>query len=140
MRILIDTNIVVDVATLREPFFENSDRLLVCCEEGKIKGHLSASTISDIFYIVRKVRGKDWTLDFLKRLIDFCEVLPVDQAVIKRALASDPKDFEDAIQYQTALIACLDGIVTRNPKDYAEASISVFTPAELLATIGEKLA
>jgi predicted nucleic acid-binding protein len=140
MRVLIDTNIIIDVALEREPFFKNSDRLLALAEERAFDGYLSAASISDIFYIVRKDKGKYLTFEFLQYIISFCSIATVDERVIKNALVSQPKDFEDEIQYQTALIAGLDGIVTRNPKDYAQASISVFTPTELLAAIGEMLA
>lgn len=140
MRVLIDTNIIIDVALEREPFFEDSDRLLALAEEKAFDGYLSVISISDIFYIVRKDKGKYLTFEFLQYIISFCSIATVDETVIKNALASQPKDFEDAIQYQTALMAGLDGIVTRNPKDYAEASISVFTPTELLVAMGEMLA
>ncbi|MEB3174436.1 MAG: PIN domain-containing protein [Cyanobacteriota bacterium] len=139
MKILIDTNIVIDVALEREPFFEDSDRVLALAEEKVFDGYLSAASISDIFYIVRKDKGKYLTFEFLQYIISFCSIATVDERVIKNALASNPKDFEDAIQHQTALTAGLNGIVTQNPKDYAQASISVLTPTELLAAIGEML-
>ncbi|MGB2924037.1 MAG: PIN domain-containing protein [Limnothrix sp.] len=135
----MDTNIIIDVALEREPFFEDSDRVLALAEQKVFDGYLSAASISDIFYIVRKDKGKYLTFEFLQYIISFCPIAMVDEIVIKNALASNLKDFEDAIQYQTALGAGLDGIVTRNPKDYVEASISVFTPSELLAAIGEML-
>ena len=136
MKLLIDTNIVIDVALERQLFFEDSDRVLALSEEKAFDGYLSAASITDIFYVVRKDKGKYLTFEFLQYMVSFCSIATVDEIVIKNALASNPKDFEDAIQYQTALIAGLDGIVTRNPKDYAQSSISVFTPTELLAEIG----
>ncbi len=116
MKMLIDTNIVIDVALEREPFFEDSDRVLALAEEKAFDGYLSAASISDIFYIVRKDKGNYLTFEFLQYIISFCSIAMVDEMVIKNALASNPKDFEDAIQYQTALTAGLNGIVTRNPK------------------------
>jgi predicted nucleic acid-binding protein len=136
MKLLIDTNIVIDVALERQLFFEDSDRVLALAEEKAFDGYLSAASITDIFYVVRKDKGKYLTFEFLQYMVSFCSIATVDEIVIKNALASNPKDFEDAIQYQTALIAGLDGIVTRNPKDYTQSSISVFTPTELLAEIG----
>ncbi|MBP0035896.1 MAG: PIN domain-containing protein [Roseofilum sp. Belize BBD 4] len=132
MRILLDTNIVIDVALQREPFFEQSDRILASCEERALSGYVSASTISDIFYIVRKARGKAWTIEFLSKLLDFCAVAVVDSEIIHQALKSDFQDFEDAIQYQAALRAGLDGIVTRNPDDFRGVTLSIFTPTALL--------
>lgn len=139
MKILIDTNIIIDVALEREHFFEDSDRVLALAEEKTFDGYLSAASISDIFYIVSKGKGKYLTSEFLQYVTSFCSIATVDEMVIKNALVSNSKDFEDAIQYQTALAAGLNGIVTRNPKDYAQASISVFTPTKLLTAIGEIL-
>ena len=98
MKILLDTNIVIDVALQREPYLEKSDRILVSCEERTLSGYVSASTITDIFYIVRKARGKAWTIEFLSKLLDFCAVAVVDSEIIHQALKSDFQDFEDAIR------------------------------------------
>lgn len=137
MKILIDTNIIVDVALIRESFFDDSDRILVFSEQGSLQGYISASTFGDLYYILRKSRGKDWTLRFLRRLVTFCQIVTVDDAVIRQALARDFKDFEDAIQYTAAIVSKLDGIVTRNPKDFTDTTIPIYTPTQLFEVIGE---
>ncbi|MEG4209343.1 PIN domain-containing protein [Microcoleus sp. S13_B4] len=93
MKILIDTNIIVDVALDREPFFAESDRILTFVEEAQIQGYISASTFSDLYYIIRRDRGRDWTLDFLRQLATFCQVATVDNSVISMALTCKFKDF-----------------------------------------------
>lgn len=137
VKILIDTNIIVDVAVIREPFFDDSDRIVAFFEQGNLQGYISASTFGDLYYILRKSRGKDWTLQFLRRLATFCRIATVDDSIIRQALAGDFKDFEDAIQYNAAIASQLDGIVTRNPNDFANSTIPVFTPEKLIETIDE---
>ncbi|MEG3927396.1 MULTISPECIES: PIN domain-containing protein [unclassified Microcoleus] len=132
MKILIDTNIIVDVALEREPFFAESDRILTFVEEAKIQGYISASTFSDLYYIIRRDRGRDWTLDFLRQLATFCQVATVDNSVISMALTCNFKDFEDAIQYSTAVINRIDAIVTRNPRDFPVTTPRIVTPNQLI--------
>ncbi len=136
MKILIDTNIIVDVALIRQPFFDDSDRILVFSEQGSLQGYISAATFGDLYYLLRKSRGKDWTLRFLRRLATFCQIATVDDAVIRQALAGDFKDFEDAIQYNAAIASQIDGIVTRNPTDFVNTVIPIFTPQKLIEVIG----
>ena len=132
MKILIDTNIIVDVALDREPFFAESDRILTFVEEGQIQGYVSASTFSDLYYIIRRDKGRDWTLEFLRQLATFCQVATVDNSVISMALTCNFKDFEDAIQYSTAVINRIDAIVTRNPRDFPVTTPRIVTPNQLI--------
>lgn len=132
MKVLIDTNIIVDVALDREPFFAQSDRILTFVEESLIQGYVSASTFSDLYYIIRRDKGRDWTLDFLRQLATFCQVATVDNSVISMALGSNFKDFEDAIQYSTAVINQIDAIVTRNPQDFPVTTPRIVTPNQLI--------
>ena len=132
MKILIDTNIIVDVALDREPFFAESDRILTVVEQAQIQGYISASTFSDLYYIIRRDRGRDWTLDFLRQLATFCQVATVDNSVISMALTCNFKDFEDAIQYSTAVINLIDAIVTRNPRDFPVTTPRIVTPNQLI--------
>ena len=132
MKVLIDTNIIVDVALDREPFYAESDRILTFVEEAQIQGYVSASTFSDLYYIIRRDKGRDWTLDFLRQLATFCQVAKVDNSVISMALASNFKDFEDAIQYSSAIVNQIDAIVTRNPRDFPVTTPRIVTPNQLI--------
>ncbi len=118
MKVLLDTNIIVDDALEREPFWEASEQVLLLVEQRQVEGYVSASTFGDLYYIIRRGRGRDWTLNYLRRLITFCQVATVDQIAIAMALATNFRDFEDAIQYSTAVVNQLDAIVTRNPQDF----------------------
>ncbi|KAB8314959.1 PIN domain-containing protein [Tolypothrix campylonemoides VB511288] len=132
MKVLIDTNIIVDVALDRDPFFTNSEQVLRFVEQQEIQGYLSASTFSDLYYIIRKAKGHSWTLQFLQRMAALCQVATVDQAAISMALTTNFKDFEDAIQYSTAVLNRLDAIITRNPVDFPVTIPRIITPEQLI--------
>jgi predicted nucleic acid-binding protein len=132
VKVLIDTNVIVDVALEREPFYAESDRILTFVEEGQIQGYVSASTFSDLYYIIRRDKGRDWTLDFLRQLATFCQVATVDNSVISIALTCNFKDFEVAIQYSSAVINLIDAIVTRNPRDFPVNTPRIVTPNQLI--------
>ncbi len=97
MKVLLDTNIIVDVALERQPFFGDSETVLSFVEQGQIEGYISASSFGDLYYIIRKDKGKDLTLEFLRNIITFCQVATVDSTAINMALTVNFRDFEDAI-------------------------------------------
>ncbi len=131
MRILLDTNIIVDVALEREPFYTASMRVLTFAYRGEMEAFISASTVSDIYYIVRKAKGHDETLEFLRIIAPFCRIATVEQSVISSALTSNFKDFEDAVQYETAIANQLEAIVTRNPQGFPGDVLPILTPEAL---------
>lgn len=132
MKALIDTNVIIDYALEREPFWNSSEQIFLLIEAQELIGYVSGSTFGDLYYIIRKQRGHDWALAFLVRLAEFCQVATVDQLVITTALTAQFKDFEDAVQYAAALEAEVDVIVTRNTKDFRIATPQVMTPDQLI--------
>jgi len=135
VKILLDTNIIIDNALEREPFWNTSEQVLSLIEQGKIAGSISASTFSDLYYIIRKARGRDWTLTYLKQLITFCQIATVNQAAIIMAFTTNFQDFEDSIQYSTAVVNKLDAIITRNPQDFPIVTPRIITPEQLIAEL-----
>lgn len=135
MKVLLDTNIIVDDALERQPFLETSEQVLVLVEQGQVEGYVSASTFSDLYYIIRRVRGREWALNYLRQLVTFCRVATVDAAAIHMALSTNFRDFEDAIQYSTAIVNQLDAIVTRNPQDFPVTNPRIITPAQLISEL-----
>ena len=136
MKVLIDTNIVVDAALERQPFYLESQKTLSFAYHQQIEGYISASTVSDLYYIIRKVKGRPLTLEFLQGIVTFCSITAVDQSVIAMALTVNFKDFEDSIQYSTAITHQMDAIVTRNPKYFINASnLKILTPHQLIQTL-----
>lgn len=132
MKILLDTNVLVDAALERQQFFENSLEVLTRIHQGQLEGYISASTISDLYYIVRKEKGKALTLEFINDIVTFCQIATIDDAAIKMALGLNFRDFEDAIQYSVAVINHLEAIVTRNPQDFEDIPLQILTPAQLI--------
>lgn len=137
MKVLIDTNIIVDVALERQPFYPESVQVISLAYQKQISGYLSASTWSDIYYIIRKQKGRELTLDFLRRIRTICQVATVNDAAIDIALAANQfRDFEDAIQYATAIANQFNAIVTRNPQDFPVVSPRILTPSQLIEELG----
>ena len=131
-QILIDTNIILDIALQREPFFEVAEQIFNKIDDGKIKRFVTASSVMDIYYVSRKVCGREKTIEFIRELIDILEVLSVAKETIINALASEFKDFEDAVQYYVADMNRIDIIVTRNKSDFELSEIEVCYPEELV--------
>jgi len=132
VKVLIDTNIIVDVALDRDPFFTQSEQIVRLAELKQIEGYISASTFSDLYYVIRKIKGKGWTFQFLQKMATVCQIATVDQAVVSMALTTNFRDFEDAIQYSTAVLNHLDVIVTRNSQDFAGAALTIMAPDTLI--------
>ena len=131
-RVLIDTNIILDIALQREPFFEAADQIFNKIDEGVIKGFVTASSVTDIYYVSKKASGREKTIAFIRELIEILEVLSVTKVTIINALNTDFKDFEDAVQYCAADMNFIDIIVTRNKSDFKLSAIEVYTPDELI--------
>lgn len=132
MKLLLDTNIIVDVALEREPFFSHSEQVLAFAEEGRIEAYISASTFGDLYYIIRKDKGRDLALEFLSNIASVCQVATVDQDAISMALTANFRDFEDAIQYSVARVNQLDAIVTRDAADFPVSTPRILTPTQLI--------
>jgi predicted nucleic acid-binding protein len=135
VKVLLDTNVILDFALERQPWFAHSEQIIYFAEQKQILGYVSASTISDIYYIIRKSKSKELALDFLLNLSVFCQIAAVDSSVICMALNANFKDFEDAIQYSTAMMNSLDVIVTRNPQDFPVAIPRILTPSQLIEEV-----
>ena len=118
MKVLIDTNVIIDMAIQREPFAKASTQVIFLAQIGRFQGYVSASAISDLHYILHKHTGRAASLAFLRRLVTICDVAAVGQASIESALVSNFRDFEDVIQNQTAVANRISTLVTRNVKDF----------------------
>ena len=133
MRILIDTNIILDILQKREPFFTDSYRVLRGAIESDTECLISASSATDIFYILRKSLGsaqaaKD-QLEQLAQLVTFADVQGMD---IHTALMQAMPDFEDAVVDAVAERSGASYIVTRNIKDFAGSVVPAILPADFL--------
>jgi predicted nucleic acid-binding protein len=130
MRIFIDTDVILDLLLAREPFFSAATRLFLLVQDGEIEGCVSPLIFSNLFYILRKELSASEAIAALRKLKLITRVLPVDERTIDLALASSFTDFEDAIQYYTALEQGLDAVVTRNKQDFKSAKLPILTAGE----------
>lgn len=136
MKILIDTNIVLDVMLKREPFYKLSLEILSLAKKDDIEEYVSASAITDIYYLAyRQLRDKVIVNKLMKELLTVVSVASVSGQEIENALSLEWNDFEDSVQYSVAFLQEMEGIVTRNPNDYKEAKIKVWKPEELLHNV-----
>jgi predicted nucleic acid-binding protein len=127
--------VILDISIKRELDIKDSVKLINLVENGLYKGYTSTIIFSNTYYIQRKLIGHEVSINFLKNLRLLVTVLNVDDSIIHKALESDFNDFEDAIQYFTAIDNSMDCIVTRNVHDYKKPIIPVYTPTELLKQI-----
>lgn len=136
MVILFDTNIILDLALKRKDFFEDAFTLFKLIDQSIIKGCVTASTLTDIYYISKRDKGHLQTISFLKDLIEIVGVIGLDREIIKEALFSEFLDFEDAVQAKAAEFNQIEVIITRNKKDFKDNFSKVLTPKEFLQEYG----
>ena len=135
MKVLIDTNIILDVLCKRPAFYEDSAKIFKLCEVKKISGVISALSIPNIMYILRKELDADKTREILDSLMLIFSVADLKADELKKAADMRFKDYEDAIQSACATRIKANYIVTRNIKDFSESKVTAIKPAELLDRI-----
>lgn len=135
MRVLIDTNVVLDVLMAREPHLERALALFGAIESGRLRGVLGATTVTTIFYLAAKAAGAEAARRHVRVLLELFDVASVDRAVLMRALDAGFADFEDGILHEAAGAAGADAVVTRDRSGFASATLPVFTPAAFLAAL-----
>ena len=133
MRLLIDTNVILDYLLSRQGFSEQAKAIFDLAEYAGDFEFVSSSAVTDVFYHVNKeLKDSFASQDKLREMMEFLSVLNVTEQDIRTALDMRWKDFEDAVQYAVALANHVDAIITRNAKDFERTEIPVLTPAEFL--------
>lgn len=133
MKILIDTNIILDFLLQREPFFQDAELLFKAIDDGKIVGYVTATTLTDIFYIARKHTSSiKQARQAIEEVLTVMCVCSVDRAILESALNSGFDDFEDAVQIFSAVAQNLDAIVTRDNRGFVSSPIPVLSIQDLL--------
>lgn len=131
-KLFVDTNIVIDLLQKRENFFEEAQELFTLADKKKVKLFISSLTIANTHFLLSKHYNSNDARKILSKFKVLVEVLPLDDKVIELALASDIKDFEDAIQLYTAIEYNTDIIITRNKKDFKKQNLPILTAKEYL--------
>ena len=138
MKIVFDTNIILDVLLIRDPFVQMSSNLFDAVVSKEIDGYLCATTFTTIDYLVAKYHDKQTARTLVGQLLELFLVAEVNEAVLAKAVHSDFSDFEDAVLYQASCYTGVDSIVTRNTKDFRAAVLPVYSPDELWQQIQKK--
>ncbi|MCP4378972.1 MAG: PIN domain-containing protein [bacterium] len=134
MRLFVDTNVVLDVLLRREPFLEHSARIVTLAETAQVAGYVSALSFPNVFYLLRRNKGQQAARKAMSGMRDIFSIVPLDSQITNQAIDSDIKDFEDAIQFFSALRVGADSLITRNSRDFPSGDVSIQTPAEFLAS------
>lgn len=138
MRVLFDTNVLLDVLFERHPFVQEAALLFDLTVREEIGGLLGATSITTLYYLVAKGSTQTMAGENIQELLRLFEVAAVNRRVLEAAATSGVDDFEDAVLHEAAHVAGADGIVTRNATDFSEATLAVYTPPELLTALGER--
>ena len=132
MRVLFDTNVVLDVLLDREPYVEAASYLFSQVEQGELVGSICATTVTTVYDLTAKALDGARAVHNVQTLLMLFEVATVNRAVLEAALTAEFSDFEDAVIHEAARHTAAGAIVTRNARDFAKASIPIYVPDELM--------
>ncbi|MFC1746204.1 PIN domain-containing protein [Candidatus Riflebacteria bacterium] len=132
MKVLFDTNIILDVLLKRKLFYKPAYQLFRLVEISSIEGFICANSVTTIYYLSEKITDRKKTERQINNLLKLFKVAAVDKLILENAMKAKFKDYEDAVVYESGIGIKADSIVTRNPRDFKKAKIPIFTPEELL--------
>jgi len=132
VRVLLDTNVVLDFILKRSPFNIEAKEIFVRAAQRQIEIFVSPITPINAFYTTRKEKGKDVAFQSIEKLLKIVRLTKSDNQIYQNALSLGFNDYEDAVQHECAVTENLDAIVTRNSKDYKNSSITIYSPKEFL--------
>ncbi len=133
MRIVLDTNVVLDVLLEREPFNRQATTIFSLVEQAKLEASLCATTLTAIDYLLSQSMARKQARKVITSLLELFEICPVNRAVLQSAAISGINDFEDAVLHESARLSSCQAIVTRNGKDFKKATLAILDPAEFLS-------
>lgn len=131
-KLLVDTNVILDVVLKRKPWLRDSAQVLDAITKGRAVGFVAAHAVTTVYYISGQANGRIAANLAVSDLLQICAVVPLGSADFQRALALELRDFEDAVQVAAATAAGADYIVSRNEADFRSVAIEVRSPAMLL--------
>lgn len=134
-KIFLDTNIVIDFLGERDDFYLSSAKILTLADKKIIKVYTSPTTIANTFYILSKTENQKKVLEKLRKFKLVCNISTMNDEVIEKAINSNFKDFEDSMQYFSAIATNCEIIITRNEKDFKNALIPVLNPESYLSSL-----
>lgn len=133
-RLLIDTNIVIDLLAKREPFYHSAAQLFSLADKKELTLCISSISIANTYYILSKLSSEKTTRDVIRKFKVLVEILPLDDKIVDLALSNELfQDFEDGLQFYTSIENNIDIIISRNKKDFKHSSIPVLTAKEFVS-------
>ena len=135
MRVIVDTNVVLDVLLARAPFVKPAASVFALVEQSKIDGALCATTLTTLDYLLSQSLPLVQARQIIRDLLQLFEIAPVNRSVLERALDSRIEDFEDAVLEQAGRLSGAEAIITRNTKDFRKSSIKALDPTEFLSAL-----
>ena len=131
-KLLVDTNIIIDLLAQREKFYEPAAKLFSLADQEKVELYVSSLSFANTHYILNRELIESKVREILRKLKVLVKVISFDSKVLDMALNSDFKDFEDAIQYYSAIESDIDIIITRNLKDFKKSELPVMTGLQFI--------
>jgi len=135
MRLFLDTNVMLDLLGERDPFYVSAAKIATLADKRSLQIVVSALSYATISYFLTKYDGPEKTKDKLRKFKVISEICELDEVINEKGLNSDFSDFEDSLQYFSALRTECDIIITRNGKDFKKSEIPVMSPDEFLNSI-----
>ena len=135
LHVCLDTNVVLDVLLERKPFVRSAATLIDAIARRRLRGFLVATTLTTIDFILKRQRDRSISRQGINWLFSIFDIAPVNRAALELALKLDWPVYEDAVLHESARIAGSNAIVTRNPHDFNNAELSIYTPDEFLAIL-----
>jgi predicted nucleic acid-binding protein len=139
IKLFVDSDIILDLLAEREPHYIHAARLFTLINQNKIIAYTSPLIFANLHYLLKKQTTNFVALKNLRKLKTLINILPIDERVIEQSLNSEFNDFEDAIQYYTAVNNGITLIITRNKIDYKRSKIDILTAEEFLKSLDTKL-
>lgn len=132
MRVLVDTNVLLDFFLNRQPFFQSAQSIFTKQKTGIFTGYITSITVVNLYYIAKKILGDSQARLIIQSTLSVFLVIPSNHALLSTALLLSIADYEDAVQANSALVVKLDAIVTRDLKDYKNSPVPVYDPISFL--------
>ncbi len=132
MKIFVDTNILLDVLTKRDPFYNNAAVIWSLVEQGIIEGYISAISVNNVYYISQKLNDRKYAQELVDKILKDFQIIALDYEILKLSRTISERDYEDLIQYFSAIRSGSQYLITRNAKDFPENGIEVVIPDDFL--------
>lgn len=131
-RLFIDTNVMLDLLSKREPFYNFAAQLATLADQKKLEIIVSPLSFATVNYLLSKFENQTLVIEKLRKFKIICETCIMDDSIVEKSLHSNFNDFEDALQYYSAVAADCNIIITRNGKDFKNSHLPVMTAEEFL--------